>query len=436
MAAVWFSYAAQALFVWAVSTVVYRRYFHPLASIPGPFVPAVTRLYIWYWNFLKDGVLYHRIEELHAKYGPVVRIGPNEIHLSDPDNYDKLYSVGGRFYKDPVFYEVLNVPAMFTSISNEEHRRRRAPLNHFFSRRAVLDLEDIVKEKADKLCRRVRESLEAGKPADLRSGLRAVSIDVLTEYAFADCWNHLDAPDFNEWFSEAVRDTSVVWWMLQQFPILVGPMALMPEKWARKMGPAMDGWMDCIVRTREYVMGVQRNFAAGIKPQRRTIFHELLDPSTRDEETPIPPTLESLSGEALSFCTAAADTTGNAMEMSAYHVVTNPEIYAALKKELQEAFPDPSADLDYVTLEKLPYLTGVVKEGQRLSYGVISRLPRVTPEGGATFNGYHVPEGVSHIYSLKSHLLHFIPLTVLDHRIHELLDDASRSRRVSRPRHI
>ncbi len=30
----------------------------------------------------------------------------------------------------------------------------------------------------------------------------------------------------------------------------------------------------------------------------------------------------------------------------------------------------------------------------RLSYGVVSRLPRVTPEGGATFNGYFVPEGV------------------------------------------
>jgi len=112
-------------------------------------------------------------------------------------------------------------------------------------------------------------------------------------------------------------------------------------------------------------MGVQKNFAAGIKPKRRTIFHELLDPTTTDEETPILPTLESLSGEALSFCTAAADTTGNAMETSAYNVVASPKIYEALIKELREAFPDPNAELDLVTLEKLPYLTGVVREGQR-----------------------------------------------------------------------
>lgn len=112
-------------------------------------------------------------------------------------------------------------------------------------------------------------------------------------------------------------------------------------------------------------MGVQRNSAAGIKPKRRTIFHELLDPTTVGEEMPIPPTLEYLSGEALSFCTAAADTTGNALETSAYYVVTNPHIYHALTEELREAFPDPSAELDYLTLEKLPYLTGVIKEGQR-----------------------------------------------------------------------
>jgi hypothetical protein len=245
--AVWAGYVAQVLLFWIVSNVVYRRFFHPLAKIPGPFFPAVTRLYIWYWNVIKDGHFYRKIEELHARYGPVVRIAPNEIHLADPDNYDKIYNMGGRFYKDPLFYDALGVPVMFTAISNDEHRRRRAPLNHFFSRRAVLNLEDIVQEKVGKLCRRVRESLIAGKSSDLRSGLRAVSIDVLTEYAFADCWSHLDAPDFNAWFSEAVRDTGVMWWTFQQFPVLLKPMQSMPEDFARKMSPAMNGWMDCIV---------------------------------------------------------------------------------------------------------------------------------------------------------------------------------------------
>ena len=37
--------------------------------------------------------------------------------------------------------------------------------------------------------------------------------------------------------------------------------------------------------------------------------------------------------------------------------------------------------------------TGCIKEGLRLSYGVIGRLPRVIPKGGAVLHGYDLPAG-------------------------------------------
>ena len=69
--------------------------------------------------------------------------------------------------------------------------------------------------------------------------------------------------------------------------------------------------------------------------------------------------------EASDLCVAASETVGNAMTVATYHVITNPEIYANLRKELIEAFPDPSAEIGFAALEKLPYLTGVIREGQR-----------------------------------------------------------------------
>ena len=274
---------------------------------------------------------------------------------------------------------------MFTAISNDVHRHRRAPLSHFFSRRAVLELEDIIQDKARKLCGRVREGLDTDKPVDLRAGARAVSVDVITEYAFDNCWNHLDDDDFGNWFSEALRETGIMWWFFQQFPSLAKLMQAMPEDFARKTNPIMNGWLDCVAvsgyavefsmkpgsnltseqRTRDFVNEVRKLFEAGVEPKRRTIFHELMDPKVSDKDAAEPLTNERLYGEALTFCTAAADTTGNAIEAAAYHVITNPHIYETLTKELREAFPDLNADLDLTTLETLPYLTGVAKEGQR-----------------------------------------------------------------------
>ena len=93
--------------------------------------------------------------------------------------------------------------------------------------------------------------------------------------------------------------------------------------------------------------------------------------------------------------TAAAETTGHAMAVATYHVLTNPKIYQILVVELEAAFPDKKTNLDYQTLEKLPYLTSVIKEGLRLSYSVPGRLPRVIETSDAVFNGYRVPQGTT-----------------------------------------
>ena len=55
---------------WVISLVIYRRFLHPLASIPGPFLAAVTDLYVLKFNvFSRRSQLYLQIEKLHAEYG-------------------------------------------------------------------------------------------------------------------------------------------------------------------------------------------------------------------------------------------------------------------------------------------------------------------------------------------------------------------------------
>ncbi len=94
---------------------------------------------------------------------------------------------------------------------------------------------------------------------------------------------------------------------------------------------------------------------AGRKSNARpTIFQELLTPNVTDGY--VVPTVDQIKDEAYSILGAAADTTGNAMTVAAYHVVSTPPIYEKLKAELKAEFPDPKARLDFIALERLPYL--------------------------------------------------------------------------------
>ena len=114
--------------------------------------------------------------------------------------------------------------------------------------------------------------------------------------------------------------------------------------------------------------------------------------------------MEDLTDEAFTILSAAADTTGHAMATTTYYILRDPSIYAALSNELSIAFPSSSQVHPFLTLEKLPYLTGCIKEGLRLSYGVPGRLPRTIETDSATFNGYTVPKGT--IVGMSSWMMH------------------------------
>jgi hypothetical protein len=88
---------------------------------------------------------------------------------------------------------------------------------------------------------------------------------------------------------------------------------------------------------------------------RPSIFKALLSPDEKANGYVVP-TVDQLKDEAFSILGAAADTTGNAMTVAAYNVVNDPAIYERLTKELEAEFPDAEARLDFVSLEKLPYL--------------------------------------------------------------------------------
>jgi cytochrome P450 len=169
-----------------------------------------------------------------------VRISPNDIHLSDPENYEKIYHVGSKFWKSPNFYGSLGLKtAAVTTIPNDLHRVRRAAISPLFSRKVVLDLEGVVQSKVEKLCRRLSETLRVGKPMDLHHGFRAVSVDVITDYAFDKSYDLLDSPNLGTEFFDALRGMVPAFWVFQQFPFTQNLSRMLPPWLLVKMSPEM-----------------------------------------------------------------------------------------------------------------------------------------------------------------------------------------------------
>lgn len=71
-----------------------RLFVHPLARVPGPRLAAVTNL--WHAHYARNGRMLELATTLHQEYGPVVRVGPNEVWLNSKEAFRAIYSEMSR----------------------------------------------------------------------------------------------------------------------------------------------------------------------------------------------------------------------------------------------------------------------------------------------------------------------------------------------------
>ncbi|KAL8676501.1 MAG: hypothetical protein Q9186_006985 [Xanthomendoza sp. 1 TL-2023] len=286
--------------------------------------------------------------------GPMIRIAPEEVHLSDAINYDKIYHVGSRYSKDADFYGGFSNPnSMFTTPSNELHRTRRGDLNAFFSRKVVLDLEDIVQDKVKRLMDHVSEAITSDTTLDVHHGLRAVSIDVITDYAFGESYGLLDQHDLGLEFFTLVQRLGPAAWVFRQWPWLKPIVMAMPKSviyFTNKPMGFVRELQNHLLATRKKAVNTEDRVA-----ERPTIFSSLLPASGN----PSGMTRTIVGDEAYTVLTAAADTTGNAMTTIVHYVLSEKSIYEKVHMELKAAYPHDKTTLDFPSLEKLPYLVSL-----------------------------------------------------------------------------
>ena len=163
-----------------------------------------------------------------------MRISPNEVHILDKDFYDTLYSHSLKLDKDPW---AKDHPSGFATGPSDLHRVRRNALNPFFSAQRILDTQDIIMRKLNKLCELIKTHRKSGLPINLFNAYRAFTLDVITEYVMTDSLNYLDQEDLGAARYRMIRDGSASQIVMSFFPWIMPLMKVLPYKMAISLFP-------------------------------------------------------------------------------------------------------------------------------------------------------------------------------------------------------
>ena len=168
--------------------------------------------------------------------GPIVRITPTELHIDDPAYFDHLYSRGtGRRDKYAYFSSRFGYSSdTFATVDHDLHRNRRKAISPFFSAAKIADFEPTIRSKVDRLCERLDEYADSeGSVVRLSRAWMALTTDIISEYAFAKSYDHLNSPNFEETLHEALVAVYVTGHFALHFPVLFPILDLLPEWFVR-----------------------------------------------------------------------------------------------------------------------------------------------------------------------------------------------------------
>lgn len=204
---------------------MYKLFFHPLHSFPGPFSHAISRLP--YFRRLLRGTLPLDMLQLHQKYGEVVRIAPDELAFSNPAAWKDImgHRTGGdEFAKQMKFYRPVEAEHVnIVNADREEHSRLRRQLAHGFSDKSMHDQEPLIGSYIDLLIKRLYENCAGGsKPLNLGAWYNYTTFDIIGDLAFGEPFECLSSSDYHPWV-KMIFETARIGTILQtvsHYPML------------------------------------------------------------------------------------------------------------------------------------------------------------------------------------------------------------------------
>jgi hypothetical protein len=162
----------------------YRIFLHPIAHIPGPLLPKVTSLWLYYHSYIGDEASI--INSLHKRYGPFLRVAPNHVDIADGDAIQPIYVTGGGFPKAACYanFDIDGHKTIFSATDPEYRNLRAKAVVPMFSTASIRSNSAALYDCVNRMVLRMQTEAATGRPVNVLNLTRSLAVDVVSTHLF------------------------------------------------------------------------------------------------------------------------------------------------------------------------------------------------------------------------------------------------------------
>ncbi|KUI61556.1 Isotrichodermin C-15 hydroxylase [Cytospora mali] len=321
---------------------------------------------------------------MHEKYGPILRIAPNEVTFAGEEAWSDIFQprpdTQQQFLKDPTWWERQPgmPPSLLSAIDPREHARIRKFLALGLTPRALAAQEPMLNRYVNLLVERMHDIVTSsdedglgGKAEiDMTPWFNFTTFDIFGDLGFGESFGCLENSRYHPWiallfnsvkaasFVAAVRFYPLLKWLL---------MKCIPPSLKEMQRKHYNQIVDKVHRRLNWEL------------ERPDIMSHVIRGRKGDEGLEI----GVINATFMVLTTAGSETTATVLSGTLNYLVNNPDKLAILTSEIRQRFKNQD-EIKLDALRELEYLNVCLNEGLRLSVPIPWMLPRLVPEGGAT----------------------------------------------------